>query len=920
MDVCALFDHMGTVAPVARKRAPSPIAPAARPLEEPKAVDATSHTSQTPIQLDSLFTWMPEQKIVQHSAAWFVQESHMLLKTQREGVMARTEDMNPQQRMATILALHDSHPSMIVLGAPGTGKTWWSRRVAHLIQAIYNCTVRFTGTTATAARQHERGMTLASFMGWGVKAWSKDLDAYGIALNVWNRASRAKRAMWRDTDVLFVDEMGMLSMRQQAVLDAQLRRVYCDRHGQRGGRADMNAAPAFGGVQMIYMGDFFQLPVVITPSSTDTVHPGVHAHGRRGSALTPLCVEDTSMDRVSIGVRFDIAQRQTGSTALQTSFRRLLKALRENHNAQAGGGGDDGVPEGTRAVLQYWAEHKLCTVPLPGPAQKAMSDEMWGEWWKASGWERVPDPHTALHVMGTHEERKLMTYMAMDREPWNTTIRVTATFAPWMRWVEVPISAEEAHGALNETILDHAARAQSVKHEATKVLYEPAAAAWDGGEDASHIPHAWAKKRSPEWLALAERVSRASRDGQPCVRRIPLQCRVLWRRNVLEYAPPSSGLPALVNGTTATLVGVIPWLRSVSDAVCKDKGVWTELEGSHPLASIPVEAWTLTTVTRVWNARMRKALEEWSTDAKEQHGRVGDWRIPTPRTSSDVNWMAKQGVVATMVELAERFADVTIHAEDARRKLVQGAWGVLETELQDGRRVRWVALAEEHWMSHTVTKVIKKIGTMPIATLGMAWCVPPFTLALATTVYGIQGCTCDAVVVHVNRMRAAGELQVALSRARSPEHITLVLSHTTTSSSFNGTSTGPIVWNAETVWNALRRAATTHVGATSLHTVLEDVGPLLLSDASGDVDDEGTADSFTSSSKDVDGACVWDVKDVLQRMRTRLGRAREETHTLWTRLRVEDVYSKGSEDVAGEGGDDDAWMQEVWDVEDVGWE
>jgi ATP-dependent DNA helicase PIF1 len=71
------------------------------------------------------------------------------------------------------------------------------------------------------------------------------------------KKNKFAKALWKSTDILVVDEVSMLSLKLFNVLNAI-------------GKAVRNNPNPFGGIQLIFSGDFFQLPPVGDKDETDT--------------------------------------------------------------------------------------------------------------------------------------------------------------------------------------------------------------------------------------------------------------------------------------------------------------------------------------------------------------------------------------------------------------------------------------------------------------------------------------------------------------------------------------------------------------------------------------------------------------------------------------------------------------------------
>jgi ATP-dependent DNA helicase PIF1 len=73
------------------------------------------------------------------------------------------------------------------------------------------------------------------------------------------KKNKFSKALWKSTDILIVDEVSMLSLKLFNVLNAI-------------GKAVRNNSRPFGGIQLVFSGDFFQLPPVGDKEEPDTQH------------------------------------------------------------------------------------------------------------------------------------------------------------------------------------------------------------------------------------------------------------------------------------------------------------------------------------------------------------------------------------------------------------------------------------------------------------------------------------------------------------------------------------------------------------------------------------------------------------------------------------------------------------------------
>ncbi|MCY4577126.1 MAG: AAA family ATPase [Candidatus Kaiserbacteria bacterium] len=145
------------------------------------------------------------------------------------------------------MAVLQSGSNVFLTGEPGAGKTHTiSNYVAWLQKKRKEVAV--TASTGIAA-SHIGGRTIHSWSGIGVKETLGQEDIEQIM-----QKGRSVQRM-SETEVLIIDEVSMLSGKILDALDVLLR------------TARMDTRP-FGGVQIILVGDFFQLPPVSRDSNT----------------------------------------------------------------------------------------------------------------------------------------------------------------------------------------------------------------------------------------------------------------------------------------------------------------------------------------------------------------------------------------------------------------------------------------------------------------------------------------------------------------------------------------------------------------------------------------------------------------------------------------------------------------------------
>ena len=140
------------------------------------------------------------------------------------------------------LAILKTGANVFLTGEPGSGKTYLVNQYVAWLRR-HGIAPEITASTGIAAT-HIGGMTVHSWSGIGIKTELTQQDLQRIKDN--RRA--AKRIV--NAHVLIIDEVSMLSARTFAMVDAACRAV-------RG------LQKPFGGLQVVLVGDFFQLPPVV---------------------------------------------------------------------------------------------------------------------------------------------------------------------------------------------------------------------------------------------------------------------------------------------------------------------------------------------------------------------------------------------------------------------------------------------------------------------------------------------------------------------------------------------------------------------------------------------------------------------------------------------------------------------------------
>src|SRR5690606_32521493 len=142
---------------------------------------------------------------------------------------------------STALDILKTGGNVFLTGEPGAGKTFVINQYISYLEAA-GLSVAITASTGIAAT-HIGGMTIHSWSGIGVRDTLTPYDLDKIATNE-KVTRRVKKA-----NVLVIDEVSMLDARVLDMVNLVLKTI-------------RQKNEAFGGLQVVLVGDFFQLPPV----------------------------------------------------------------------------------------------------------------------------------------------------------------------------------------------------------------------------------------------------------------------------------------------------------------------------------------------------------------------------------------------------------------------------------------------------------------------------------------------------------------------------------------------------------------------------------------------------------------------------------------------------------------------------------
>lgn len=214
------------------------------------------------------------------------------------------EKFSPSQQYAIDYALTGGN--FFLTGGGGTGKSFVTNTIVQKLREKGHI-VQVTSTTGVSAI-HINAVTIHSFSGIGIGNYTHS--------EIETRAKDKRiMSMWRDIDVLIIDEISMLKCDYFEKLELIAR---CCR-----GSRDI-----FGGLQIIAVGDFYQLPPVVNDHEN-------HANVKRFCFESPLwfkvfpkTIELTTVFRQADNVFSSLLERVREGKTTESDFQVLKSRVR----------------------------------------------------------------------------------------------------------------------------------------------------------------------------------------------------------------------------------------------------------------------------------------------------------------------------------------------------------------------------------------------------------------------------------------------------------------------------------------------------------------------------------------------------------------------------------------------------------------
>ena len=219
-------------------------------------------------------------------------------------------ELSPEQTQA--MQVFQEGGNMFLTGPGGTGKTALIRKMVDFCKTngkkIQVCAL----TGCASVLLNCQAKTVHSWAGIGLANGDADFIVKRVATN------KYKAAGWKKIDVLIIDEVSMMSQKIFEILDCVGRAVRKDKR-------------PFGGLQVIFSGDFYQLPPVDDKQNEDPAASAFCFESPDWPATFPVIVQLKKIfrqtDQVYTGILNQIRVGKLFKSALDTLTPHIGKTL-----------------------------------------------------------------------------------------------------------------------------------------------------------------------------------------------------------------------------------------------------------------------------------------------------------------------------------------------------------------------------------------------------------------------------------------------------------------------------------------------------------------------------------------------------------------------------------------------------------------